>query len=258
MKLPQRMRLQRMIALSSELSRRAAEQAIERGDVTVNDEVVTKLGSLVNVYTDIVKLKGQKLIISTKRRYLAYHKPKHMIVTKSDPEGRPTIWDDLKDFKKSLNTIGRLDFDSEGLILLSDDGDFINKLTHPKHEIWKTYRVWVKGRPSNDDIAKLKHGVQIPGGKTLPATVKVHSREANNSLLEISIREGKNRQVRRMFEAIGYMVRSLKRISIGPVKLSRLAAGKWRELRPDEVQALISMSKDSPSGRAMSSKRIRD
>ena len=232
-----------MIALSSELSRRAAEQAIENGDVTLNDEVVTKLGTLVNVHTDIVKLKGTKLIISSKRRYLAYNKPRCMMVTKSDPEGRSTIWDDLKDFKKSLNTVGRLDFDSEGLILLSDDGDFINKLTHPRHEIWKTYRVWVRGKPSNEDLAKLKNGVSIQGGKTLPAKLKVHSREDNNSLLEISIREGKNRQVRRMFEAVGFTVRSLKRISIGPVKLGRLTTGKWRELSPDEVKSLISLSK---------------
>lgn len=245
MKLPEKMRLQRMIALSSELSRRAAEEAIGRGEVTVGGVVVTALGTTVNPLTDIVCLKGKKLDISTRRTYLAYHKPKGQIVTKSDPEGRPTIWKDLAKWRDKLNAIGRLDFDSEGLILLSDDGDFINLLTHPRHEIWKTYRVWIKGKLNAAGIGELKNGVELPDGKTLPANVKIIRAEENNSFIEICIREGRNRQVRRMFEALRCYVRSLKRTAVGPVKIGRLKPGQWRELKPDEVQKLIFMAKGS-------------
>lgn len=243
MKLPEKMRLQRMIALSSELSRRSAEEAIVGGGVTVNGVVVTLLGTTVNPLTDVVCLKGRKLEISTKRIYLAYHKPRLLMVTKSDPEGRPTIWKDLVKWKDRLNAVGRLDFDSEGLILLSDDGDFINLLTHPRHEIWKTYRVWIKGKLDAAGIGKLKTGMDLDDGRTLPATVKIIRAEENNSFIEICIREGRNRQVRRMFEALGCYVRSLKRTAVGPVKIGRLKPSQWRELKPDEVQKLVSMAK---------------
>lgn len=142
-----------------------------------------------------------------------------------------------------MNSVGRLDFDSEGLILLSDDGDFINLMTHPRHGIWKTYRVWVKGEPSPGDLALLKSGVRLKDGTTLPARVRMVKSEANNSLLEISVREGRNRQVRRMFDEIGCPVKYLKRIAIGPVKVGRLEPGKWRQLKPDEVRKLIEMAK---------------
>jgi len=241
MKLPEKMRLQRMIALASDLSRRAAEEAISKGEVSVNGTVVTELGTTVDPRNDRVKLKGCELHVSVRRRYLAYHKPKGVIVTKSDPQGRPTIWDSLKDLKGQLNTVGRLDFDSEGLIFLSNDGDFINKLTHPRHEIWKTYRAWIRGELSPKNMILLKDGVMLKEGKTLPARVRVLRSEENNSLIEISIREGKNRQVRRMFEEIGYHVRSLERIAIGPVKLGQLKVGKWRELKSDEVKKLMAI-----------------
>lgn len=243
MKLPEKMRLQRMIALSSEMSRRVAEEAIAGGYVTVNGLVVTAPGTTVNPLSDVVHLRGRKLEISTRRTYLAYHKPKGQIVTKSDPEGRPTIWKDLAKWKDRLNAVGRLDFDSEGLLLLSDDGDFINLLTHPRHEIWKTYRVWIRGELGAADISELKNGIELDDGKTLPANVKIIRAEENNSFVEICIREGRNRQVRRMLEAIGCHVRSLKRTAVGPVKIGRLKAGQWRELKPDEVEKLISMAK---------------
>lgn len=242
MKLPEKIRLQRMIALSSDLSRRAAEEAISRGEVSINGNVVTEPGITVNPFVDRVCLKGRLLCIVTKRKYLAYHKPKGFLVTKSDPFGRPMIWDRLKEWKGKLNAVGRLDFDSEGLILLTDDGDFINRLTHPRHEIWKTYRVWVRGEPSPKGLELLKNGVRLEDGKTLPARVSVKRMDEDNSLIEISIREGRNRQVRRMFAAIGCPVRSLERIAIGPVKLGRLKSGEWRELRSDEVRKLKQMT----------------
>ena len=226
MKLPQKMRLQRMIALASDLSRRAAEDAIERGDVTVNGTVVTKLGTIADPLNDRVCLKGELLNLDVRRNYLAYFKPRNVMVTKSDPEGRTTIWDGLREWKGKLNSVGRLDFDSDGLLLLTDDGDFLNLLTHPKHEIWKVYRARVKGEPNPDAMKKLKEGVTLTDGKTLPAMVKRVDKGGPNAIVEVSIREGKNRQVRRMFDAIGHSVIKLRRIAIGSIRLGRLTEGK--------------------------------
>ena len=168
-----------------------------------------------------------------------------MLVTKSDPQGRPIIWDGLAQWKDKLNSVGRLDFESDGLILLTDDGDFLNLLTHPKHEVWKVYRVRVKGEPTREELQTLKDGVKLTDGKTLPARVKRVDRGGTNALVEISIREGRNRQVRRMCDAIGHPVIKLRRIAIGPVRLGRLVEGKWRHLKGNEVAQLIAQSKDA-------------
>jgi pseudouridine synthase len=228
-----------MVALASDLSRRAAEEAIARGEVTVNGEVVTKLGTSVDPVADKVKLRGMLLAPSVKKEYIAFHKPRGEIVTKSDPQGRPTIWPRFGRLSRSLNSVGRLDFDSEGLLILTDDGDLINRLTHPKHEIWKTYLVWISGKPDSSDIELLRNGVKLSDGTTLPARVKPMRMEEMNSLIEISIREGRNRQVRRMFEAIKCKVRTLKRTAIGPVKLGRLTSGNFRKMTSREVMALL-------------------
>jgi len=232
-----------MIALASDLSRRAAEDAISRGEVKVNGEVVTTLGSTVDPRRAIVTLSGKPLTLKLKRNYLAYFKPRDVLVTKSDPQGRPTIWDGLAQWKDKLNSVGRLDFESDGLLLLTDDGDFLNLLTHPKHEVWKVYRVRVKGEPSREQLQRLRDGVEIEDGKTLPARVKRVDKGGTNALIEISIREGRNRQVRRMCEAIGHPVIKLRRVAIGPIRLGGLKEGKWRHLRANEVAQLIAESK---------------
>lgn len=239
MKLPEKMRLQRMIALASSLSRRAAEAAIAQGEITVNGETVTVQGTTVNPLQDRVCLKGVPLYIASQRTYIAYFKPRNVMVTKSDPEGRPTIWDGLHAWKDKLNSVGRLDFESDGLLLLTDDGHFLNLLTHPRHEIWKIYRARVKGEPSQQTLAKLASGIDLTDGRTLPARVKRVDQGGPNALIEIAIREGRNRQVRRMFEASGHPVIMLRRIAIGPVKLGRLTAGQWRYLKGNEVTSLM-------------------
>ena len=183
------------------------------------------------------------LSLKTVRTYLAFFKPHNTMVTKSDPEGRPLIWDILPGLKEKLNSVGRLDFDSEGLIILTDDGDFINLLTHPRHEVWKTYSARVKGEPSQADLDLLKKGVELSDGPTIPARVRRIDEGGGNALIEISIREGRNRQVRRMFDAIGCPVIRLRRIAIGPVKLGRLTPGKWRTLKSFEVDGLRSGAK---------------
>ena len=236
------MRLHRMIALSSELSRRAAEKAIEAGEVTVNGQVVTTLGTVIDPASDRVSLRGVELALAPERHYLAYHKPVGFMVTKADPEGRPTIWEHLGAWKDKLNSVGRLDFNSEGLLLLTDDGDFLNRLTHPRHEIWKIYCVRVRGVPSAADLKHLEMGVDLSDGRTLPAKVRRIDPDQENALIEIGIREGRNRQVRRMFEEIGFPVVNLRRMAVGPVWLGTLAPGEWRLLTPLEVAELLEQS----------------
>lgn len=236
----QRMRLQRMIALSTELSRRAAEKLIASGKVSVNGQVVTVPGTSVNPLTDRVCMDGRLLQLNPKRHYLAFCKPRGFIVTKSDPAGRPTIWEHLEEWKDRLNAVGRLDFDSEGLLILTNDGDFLNRLTHPRHEIWKTYLVRLRGVPDVVSIKKLTDGIELEDGKTLPAKVKRVDHGDPNALLEIAIREGKNRQVRRMCSAVGFPVTRLKRTAVGSVKLGRMKPGQWRHLKEYEVEKLLS------------------
>lgn len=232
------MRLQRMVALASELSRRAAEVAIEKGLVTVGGEVVRTLGTTVDPIRDRVCLRGKVLRIEGQRNYLAFNKPRGCIVTKSDPRNRPTIWEYLKGWREKLNSVGRLDFYSEGLLLLTDDGDFLNRLTHPRHEVWKVYHVRVQGIPSTSTMKMLREGVMLSDGKTLPAKVQRIDKGDPNALMEIGIKEGRNRQVRRMFDSVGHAVTRLKRVAIGPVKLGRLRPGQWRRLSADEVDSL--------------------
>lgn len=236
------MRLQRMIALSSELSRRAAEKAIAEGRVTVNGEAVTALGTAIDPRSDRVCLDGRALRLEARRNYLAFHKPRGVLVTKSDPHGRPTIWDNLGDLKKRLDSVGRLDFDSDGLLLLTDDGDLLNKLTHPRHEIWKVYKVRVRGVPDVAAMKRLQNGVILEEGKTLPAKVRRVDQGDPNALLEIGLREGKKRQIRRMCKEIGFPVVRLTRTSIGPVRLGFLKPGRWRHLKPYEVAKLVEES----------------
>lgn len=227
-----------MIAACTELSRRAAETAIANGEVTVNGVVVTKLGTTINPSTDQIYYKGKKLELAKDLVYIAFNKPRGVIVSKSDEFGRKTIWDEIPEWKDKLNSVGRLDSDSEGLIILTNDGALINALTHPKHEIWKTYRCWVRGNPTPEQIKQLSDGVTLDDGPTLPARLKVMKSEEDNTLLEVSIREGRNRQIRRMFDVIECPVRSLKRIAIGAVNIGKLKAGEWRWLRITEVGAL--------------------
>jgi 23S rRNA pseudouridine2605 synthase len=231
-----------MIALSTELSRRAAEEAILRGEVAVAGERVTNVATTVDPLKDRVTLRGRPLAIAAHRTYLAFHKPRGTLVTKSDPEGRPTIWEMLPEWKASLNAVGRLDFDSEGLLLLTDDGDFQNQLTHPRHEIWKRYQVRVEGTPSVAALARLCSGVRLSDGMTLPAKVRRLGEEKRNALLEIAIREGRNRQVRRMCEAVGHRVLRLVRVAVGSVTLGNLAPGQSRELTPSEVRSLLDIA----------------
>lgn len=238
---PQPVRLQKLIAEATDLSRRAAERAIAAGEVKVNGRIVKTLGTKVYPDRDRVSLRDQLLQRPSKKRiYLAYYKTKNTIVSKYDPEGRITIWDKLKDLKWDLNSAGRLDYDSEGLLILTNDGGLINHLTHPSHEIWKTYEAKIKGMPRDADLAKLREGVNFDGISYLPSVVKILRQDGRNTWLQIQIREGKNRQVRKMCAAIGYDVLKLKRVAIGNVWLKDLKPGAWRRLTIGEIKNLTS------------------
>jgi len=239
------MRLQKLIALATTLSRRAAEDAIKRGEVTVNGAVVTKMGTVIDSAVDKICLKERPLRIPRDKVYLAFYKPRKVLVTRRDPHGRATIWNFLDQWKTKLNAIGRLDYDSEGLLILTNDGSMINALTHPSHEIIKTYFVKVHGVPSTKALSQLKEGVNLSDGKTLPAQLKVVKTTGKNTWLEISIREGRNRQIRRMCEAVGHPVLKLKRIAIGPINLRAMKPGQSKILSQKEIHNLHLFAKQT-------------
>lgn len=236
------MRLQKVIADSSELSRRAAEEAISLGEVTVNGRIVKELGTKVDPHKDTIYLRDKLLHVGGgKKIYLVYNKPKNCIVSKKDPEGRPTIWDRMhRRYKEELNSAGRLDYGSEGLIILTNDGELINRLTHPSHEIWKTYEVKVRGIPSPAKLAAMERGMRAEGVQYLPAQAEIIRVEDKYAWLRIKIREGKNRQVRRMCESLGHLVQRLKRTAIGNVTLEGLAPNHSRPLTKEEIKHLHS------------------
>jgi pseudouridine synthase len=229
-------RLQKILAQATDLSRRAAEKAIEEGLVKVNGRVVTKMGVKADPARDEIIYKGRVLRFNFPKIYIAYFKPRNTIVSKSDPEGRPTIWDRLhKDMAACLNAAGRLDFESEGLLILTSDGEALNRLTHPSHELWKTYLVKVSGIPNEKELAAVRDGVRLDDGVTLPARVKLFRSTDKNATLELSIQEGKNRQIRRMMNKLGHMVMKLRRTAIGEMRLGNLRPGEWRYLNKREV-----------------------
>jgi len=231
------MRLQKWIAKCSHLSRRSAEQAITDGRISVNDTVITILGSQIDPDNDIVRLDNHVLSADKDYRYIAYYKPRFKMVTKSDPEGRETIWNDLSEFKSHYNSAGRLDFDSEGLLIITNDGDVLNALTHPKHNIWKTYLVRIHRPLLPKHKVQLTKGVALDDGQTLPAIIRNCDLKKGH-YVEVQIREGKNRQIRRMFEALAYDVLMLKRLSIGSIKLENLTPGTWRDIDQSQINSM--------------------
>lgn len=236
--MPTSIRLNKLIAQTSDLSRRAADDAIAKGEVTVNGKTVAELGLQVNPYKDKVALKGRTLSIKPEHTYVMFHKPRGCLVTKSDPQKRPIIWDHLQKFKRDTNAVGRLDFDSEGLLVITSDGDLAHKLTHPSHEIKKRYQVKVRRELTEKKLSQLRRGVKLKEGVTAPARVRKLKEESDGTWIEIEIHEGWNRQIRRMCEKVDLVVIRLRRISTGPLVLGRLRAGMWRYLKGNEIQKL--------------------
>jgi 23S rRNA pseudouridine2605 synthase len=239
-------RLQKVIAHAGFASRRKAEQLIIDGQVKVNGKTVKELGLKVSS-SDRVEVNG----IPVEREqpvYFLFYKPRGVISSVKDDKGRKVVTDYLPEIKQRVYPVGRLDYDTSGLILLTNDGEFANSLMHPKSEIEKVYVAKIKGIPAREKVRSLERGVQLEDGKTAPAKVKVISidKKKQTAIIEITIHEGRNRQVRRMFDAIGHPVLKLKREKYGFLTLQGLSVGDMRELSPHEVKQLRTLSTTGP------------
>ncbi len=230
-------RLQKILAEIGIASRRKAEEMIIEGRVSVNGKVAT-IGMKADLNRDHIKLNGKLLIRPEPKVYLIVNKPKGVVTSLSDPEGRPTIKDFLKGVKYRVFPVGRLDYDSEGLLFLTNDGDFTHAVLHPSKKIPKTYLVKVKEVLEDNEIEKLRKGIRLEDGVTAPAKVKRVRKTEHNSWLEITLHEGKKRQIRRMLDKVGHPVLKLKRIRINGIELGNLESGKYRYLMPDEVDKI--------------------
>ena len=231
------MRLNKFLATAGIASRRKCEELIKNGEIKVNDKVVTTLATDVNEKKDKVEYKGEILSLPSSFIYLKMNKPKGYASTSNDEKGRKTIFDLLEDKSVRLFNIGRLDYDTEGLILLTNDGDFANRVIHPSFEIEKEYVVTVEGRMLESEFAVLRKGVVVNGERMPEAKVKPISFDGKFTKVDVIITEGQNHQVRRMFEAIGRNIRLLKRIRIGKVKLGNLYRGKTKPLTDEEISS---------------------
>lgn len=252
-------RLQKIISESGYCSRRKAEELIAAGRVKVNGRPC-KLGDKADISKDIISIDGINLDTPVKRELVYYmlNKPRGYVTTTSDELERRCVMDLLEDIPERVFPIGRLDRNSEGLLLLTNDGDFANKIMHPSGHIAKTYRVTVRPDITEEQITQLTQGVVIDGVKTLPASATVLTKEEGRVVLMLTIREGRNRQIRKMCEAVGLEVARLKRISIGPLKLGMLKPGEYRELTPQEISSMRnSIRKEVDKNAANNKKRRR-
>jgi len=231
-------RIQKIIADAGYCSRRKAEELISTGRVKVNGRPV-KVGDKAG-YKDLITIDGEKLYIPRKKNfvYIMLNKPRGYVTTMSDELERKCVTDLLSDIEERVYPVGRLDRNSEGLLLFTNDGAFANSIMHPSRHVSKTYRVTVRPDISDEQLVQLAEGIVIDGKKTLPANVVVKSKEPGRVVLLITIKEGRNRQIRKMCEAVGLEVARLRRISIGPLKLGMLKPGAWRELTPEELRAI--------------------
>jgi 23S rRNA pseudouridine2605 synthase len=243
-------RLQKIIAHAGFASRREAEAMIREGRVTVNGQVVTELGSKAEPGRDHIKVDGKLITGAETHRYILLYKPREVTSTVNDPEGRKTVVDLVKGVRERIYPVGRLDYQSEGLLLLTNDGDLAYKVSHPKHGSVKTYHVKVRGIPEERIIEKLERGITLDGKRTVPCEIeqmKTTGRstgrgdDEGNSWYEVKLREGRNQQIRKMFKAVGHPVSKLRRVAIGPIADPRLNPGDWRELTKQEVKMLATM-----------------
>lgn len=223
------------------VSRRKAEELIAAGSVKVNGRTA-QIGDKIDPRLDTVTVLGQRVRQTERAVYLMLYKPRGVLTTMSDDRGRKCVPELLRDVPERVYPIGRLDKDSEGLLLLTNDGEFANLMMHPSHHIPKTYRVTVRPSVSDAQIAKMTEGMEIDGRMTAPTEVRVLEREENRVVLEVVLHEGRNRQIRKMCDALGLEVARLKRTAMGPVKLGMLRQGEYRELTEEEVQKLRAQS----------------
>lgn len=230
-------RLNKFIAASGMCSRRKADELIEQGLVKVNGKTITEMGFLVTV-KDKVTVKNQP-VKKSNLIYIKYYKPAGYITTMSDEKGRKTIYDILPEEVKDLKPVGRLDKDSTGLLILTNDGDFINKMTHPSVKIPKTYRVTAEGKMNQNHLLQMAKGIEIEEGKIAYADSMILDYEGKNTVLQITLYQGMNRQIRKMLDSLGFPVISLKRISHGPINIQGLKKGQFKYIKPREINDLL-------------------
>ena len=243
-------RLQKMLADCGVASRRKSEELIRNGQVKVNGRVA-EIGDKVDPYSDKVYVRGKRVTAAAKpkHRYIMLNKPRGYVTTMSDERGRKCIAELIEDIEERVYPIGRLDKDSEGMLLLTNDGEFANHIMHPKKHTNKVYRVTVRPSINEEQVEKLQTGIVLDGRKTAPAQVRVVTKQEGRVVLEIVLREGRNRQIRRMCEAVGLEVARLKRTAVGTVKLGGLKQGMYRDLSPDEVKRLSHDPNPNKNGR---------
>jgi 23S rRNA pseudouridine2605 synthase len=239
-------RLQKILSKAGLASRREAETMITSGRVAVNGVVVTELGSKADPGHDRISLDGKPVRLKEARLYILLYKPAGYMTTLKDPEGRPVVTALLDGIKERVYPVGRLDYNTEGLLLLTNDGDWANGLAHPRHEVEKEYLVKVRGTPSKEQIRQLAEGIDLDEGRTAPARVTLERESEKNSHLSITIHEGRYRQVRRMCEAVGLTVAALKRIRYGFLQLGDLKQGEYRLLTADEAKRLAASGSTRP------------
>jgi len=231
-------RLQKYISECGIASRRKAEELIILNKVRVNGKLA-KIGDKININKDIVTVNGERIKQDSNLRYIMLHKPRGFVTTMNDELGRKCVVQLVSDIKERIYPIGRLDKDSEGLLLMTNDGEFANSMMHPAHHISKKYRVTVQPNITEDKMTLMMTGLQVDGRMTAPADVRVLQKESDRTVLEIILYEGRNRQIRKMCEDLGLEVARLKRTAIGSLKLGMLPQGKWRDLTKDEIEKLM-------------------
>lgn len=236
-------RLQKILSRAGVASRRAAEVLIAEGHVTVNGKVVKELGTKVDAARADIRVDGRKIKSDVEKIYIMLNKPRRVLSSVSDDRGRQTVIDLIDDVSEKIFPIGRLDYNTEGLLLLTNDGELANVLMHPSFEVRKKYVAVIKGRVEEERLDRLRVGIRLDDGMTAPALVNVTALDDNSSTVEITIHEGRNRQVRRMFSAIGYNIKKLRRVSYAGLTLENLKSGEHRRLNTREVDALRRLMK---------------
>ena len=234
-------RLQKFLAEAGIASRRKAEELIADGKVSVNGQIITELGTKIKPNVDIIEYNGKKVSLEEEKVYILLNKPIGYVTTAKDQFSRDTVLDLVK-VKQRIVPVGRLDMYTSGALILTNDGDFVYKVTHPKHEVEKTYNVTIRGKITNEDLEKIRSGLVIDEYKTSEAKARILKREEEKNItrVEVIIHEGRNRQVRKMFEAIGKNVIALHRGKIGKIAVNDMKLGTWRYLKKEEIQSLIS------------------
>ena len=251
------MRLQKFLASCSVASRRGAEALIKQGRIKVNGETVTEMGVKIDEENDIVEFDGKRVKPDSKMIYVLLNKPVGFVTTVSDDKGRDTVMELVSDIPVRIDPVGRLDYDTEGLLLMTNDGDLTYRITHPKNNVEKTYVAEVTGNISMNTLVALRNGVYLDGVRTAPAKVEVIGATRYGTKLEITIHEGKNRQVRRMFESVGCIVKRLKRTKEAGLILGHVPLGHWRKLTESEVNMLKKIGTGKKSSAEMRKARYR-